>query len=429
MTTLIQKYFQHQLPPHILQGLIYLEECVHNELFTAWSFANADYQISAFWADEYAPQNQMQAQKGWEHLHPVFDLASLTKPLFLNLFLREKTPENFSAWIKKPILSLTEAKNIKNEDLNRYLKNHPQLCLDSFLSHRSGLAPWCWMGYAAGKKKDHATAALIQRILTEKSSSPGQEIYSDLNYFILVRLCEELSLVTDWNQALLDINSSCGAHFFHASLAPEQVNRCIPYFPYVSSDSSRKNSNAPFGAAHDTNANILSSLGIVSGHAGLFGNINSVVAAVQKLIQTQYDALPQDKQNSRFQLGLDSRQEKEGDVLFGHLGYTGTSFWFHKPQKADVDDFHVLLTNRTAKRHQTSSACKRAYLIQNRQQNSLTCHLKDMENMDSLTQEFWLNEILKIRSTSQICWDTSYIQAPHDISHVRKFMAEKLWNT
>jgi hypothetical protein len=433
MTTSIQQYFQSKLPSYIYECLVYLEDQVEKNYFTSWSFANTEFQVSAFWEDEYCPQKDTNTQNRFKSIHPVFDLASLTKPLFLNFFLREKEKERFLELITKPICKVIDKNQLNNDELYQYIKAHPNLCLDSLLSHRSDLAPWCWMGYNQGR--NDAKNEIIHHILTRKSGS-SQSVYSDLNYYILARLIEALEPKIEWKQALDQLNSKHDTNFFHASISPEKSCLAIPYFPYLSVDSALRKPSATtqFGPAHDTNANILASLGtgknIVSGHAGLFGNISDVVSLIPTLAETQFTYTKQanDISNSRFILGLDTNFGKENENIFGHLGYTGTSLWFGKKESVQNSlNFHILLTNRTAKRNLNSQKSKRIYLISDLQKNSLACVFKNGKDIDSLPYQNWFDELGKMEDKSELVWDSSAIQPPSDISQTRKFLAKKLW--
>lgn len=429
MTTSIQQYFQSKLPSYIYECLVYLEDQVEKNHFTSWSFANTEFQVSAFWEDEYCPQKDTHTQNRFKSIHPIFDLASLTKPLFLNFFLREKEKEHFFELVTKPICKFIDRNQFNNDELYHYIKIHPNLCLDSFLSHRSDLAPWCWMGYNQGKNE------IIHHILTKKSNS-SQPVYSDLNYYILARLIEALEPKIEWKQALDQLNNRHDTKFFHASISPKKSCLTIPYFPYLAVDSALRKANTTiqFGPVHDTNANILASLetgkNIVSGHAGLFGNISDVVSLIPTLAETQfaYSTHAKEISNSRFILGLDTNFGKENENIFGHLGYTGTSFWFSKQEDIQASlNFHVLLTNRTAKRNLNSQKSKRIYLISDLQKNSLACVFKNEKDIDSIPYQHWFDELVRVENRSELIWDSGTIQAPSDISQVRKFVAKKLW--
>ncbi len=118
-----------------------------------------------------------------------------------------------------------------------------------------------------------------------------------------------------------------------------------------------------FGHVHDTNANIIAQQGIVSGHAGLFGTALDVLIASQFLASSQrvlIGQMPQ-REKTRFVFGLDTPASAEsaagpcewplpsGKHIFGHLGYTGTMFWFDISNPLNPQN-NVLLTNRTTQR-------------------------------------------------------------------------------
>ena len=112
---------------------------------------------------------------------------------------------------------------------------------------------------------------------------------------------------------------------------------------------------------HDDNAYVM---GGVAGHAGLFGDIHSVLRlstfildmwlgdAVHPNINNEDLRRCMERQNigaSTWGLGFDTPSEKGSSggrflsaVSAGHLGFTGTSFWIDKEKQLVM----VLLTNR-----------------------------------------------------------------------------------
>lgn len=441
METSIQKHFQKILPSPIFECLVHLESQVEKKYFTSWSLANKNFQISAFWDDEYLPQNRPLNLAN--SIHPVFDLASLTKPLFLNLILREKHGDRFVEFIKTPLTSALQKKDFKNVTLYDYFKTHPHLCLDSFLSHSSGLAPWCWMGRALSSHD--AKNEITNDIVKNKSSVSKNTVYSDLNYYVLARILEEFDHNTDWKKSLDQLNNSLGTRFFHASLNPEKSAHAMPYFPYKTTLQKESAFFEEFGPAHDTNANILASLGagqnIVSGHAGLFGSVCDVAKAVQYLSQTQNNFLESNKMLSqdRFVWGLDTPQspdsqagiqnwEKHKGHVFGHLGYTGTSFWFYSPTKTRAEsDFHVLLTNRTAQRSSLSLKGKRIFTISQTAGSSSHYFIHEHGKIEEISQEKTFDDIAACCAKSKCTWDSSVMRVIPDISQTRKWIGNRLW--
>lgn len=104
------------------------------------------------------------------------------------------------------------------------------------------------------------------------------------------------------------------------------------------------------GRVHDENAWALTGAG-GSGHAGLFGTVHAVAALVRHLLLLG-DALAwtvRPRPGGTLRAGFDGKSAQgsaAGTVLgprtFGHLGFTGTSFWVDPDARTGV----VLLTNR-----------------------------------------------------------------------------------
>ncbi len=105
---------------------------------------------------------------------------------------------------------------------------------------------------------------------------------------------------------------------------------------------------------HDPNA---FNLGKETTHAGLFGSINGLAETLIEM-NKKYDFIQKvrDKMQNhdqRFVLGFDTAQDLTTTLAgqgcskntFGHLGFTGTSFWID----ADKNIGHILLTNTTKK--------------------------------------------------------------------------------
>jgi CubicO group peptidase (beta-lactamase class C family) len=132
------------------------------------------------------------------------------------------------------------------------------------------------------------------------------------------------------------------------------------------------------GVVHDENAWALSGEG-ASGHAGLFGTADGVLAVGRAVVDvlhgraSSFLALPEleplvrPRPSSTLRAGFDGKSEKGslagekfGKSAFGHLGFTGTSFWCD-PDRQLVG---VVLTNRVHPSRENQahrSASPRAY--------------------------------------------------------------------
>ena len=100
-------------------------------------------------------------------------------------------------------------------------------------------------------------------------------------------------------------------------------------------------------------------MGGVSGHAGLFGRLEDVIAYGQWLHQTLSsqsvlgDILrTMSEKSGERALAFDvptqggSTGEALSDQAIGHLGFTGTSFWLDRGNETHLPALYILLTNR-----------------------------------------------------------------------------------
>lgn len=110
------------------------------------------------------------------------------------------------------------------------------------------------------------------------------------------------------------------------------------------------------GQVHDDNAYALAGLG-VAGHAGLFGTAEAVARFGAAVLGAQHDWLPEQalelllrpRPGGPMRLGFDGLSGANSSAgagfppsTFGHLGFTGTSFWCDPKAHCSV----ALLTNR-----------------------------------------------------------------------------------
>jgi hypothetical protein len=456
-----------------------LEQGVAQGAFTAWSCANTRGAMSCFFADErpaaFAPGHGAAALP--LPTHPIFDLASLTKPLFLNLFLRLHLTD--PALCNTPLLALLEKRTEIGEFLiSQLAAKHSQLSLLDFLNHATGAKPWFWMGKGLWLHKDfpqsdraetrygdsHSASAVhyASQLITSKAmldlrTQKSPQLYSDLNYFLLARILENLPApiaVTNWNHALHSLNEILGTSFFHASLSRIMKTTAVPFYPYVVShnrDSHWEDKfSESFGPVHDTNANILASLGksegLVSGHAGLFGNIVDVCKAVQKMSLLQPQCMNSWEKNSnpladkpRFVCGLDTASSEasaaglkqwplpHGEQILGHLGYTGTSFWMNA--REEHPDFQVLLTNRTAHRTSLGSVKIPRLLCTTDFVSGESKYFLVNKKSDhkEIQEEEYLATIETSHGYASILWNRDRFEKPANILQIRREVGKSLW--
>ncbi len=463
-----------------MECFLELESKAQMGSFTSWSLANNEGCMSSFWADECLINKINKAEDQDYLFHPFFDLSSLTKPLFLNLYLRNLFGNDFIKVISTPINDLIISRNRceENYDLIAFIMEHKnKLSLNSFLSHFSGAKSWFWMGSALWSQKttphhldpnifyNHIDLKSVEynkiikfnlngfSIKSLQTDEYGKYLYSDINYYILARLVESFFLKdSSWDDVVNQLNEKLQTRFFHAGLDPDKANLCIPYFPYISFyNSELKHDNLKeniFGSVNDTNANILSSLGkgknIISGHSGFFGSIIDVIQGLKELLISQDNYLNKigyiSDKNVRFVYGLDTPSSKNStaglndwskykDKVFGHLGYTGTAFWFSSERKNARNNFHTLLTNRTAQRSKYGvEKCPRIYIYTDLL-NGESKYFQAIENFFiELPKMELIDTLNEFHGISKRIWNQSVVRMQPNINETRRYIANKLWN-
>lgn len=111
------------------------------------------------------------------------------------------------------------------------------------------------------------------------------------------------------------------------------------------------NNEPNIGRVHDPNA---ANINDFVTHAGLFGRIDSLAQTLISFNEN-YNFLEQFKTKSlhRFKYGFDTVENTRdtlagagcSDTTFGHLGFTGTSFWIDPIRQSG----HIILSNATKK--------------------------------------------------------------------------------
>lgn len=423
-----------------LGGLIgFLEECaLREQLFTAWAFGNREVAVSAFFADEAHPP--LEGNCDWPGtLHPPFDLASLTKTLLTGRTLRRLLPATDERW-QAPLRELAGEVS-GNEALAAGLASvQSSVTLEHLLNHRSGLPAWRWLGRV---RHERDPGFLISGILAELGHETSAERYSDLGYVLLAQFCEAFA-GRPWSALLAELNESCGTRFWHSTLTPERSRQAIPSFPYLLTDHDINPGDTAwheFGPVHDTNANILSELKIVGGHAGLFGHVLDVLAAAEHAVEL---ALPgwQDQPQRRYVGGFDTPAGPDslagpehwplstGERIMGHLGFTGTAYWVGTCGDA-IRQTNVLLTNRTASRLRYGcNESPRMLVLTDRRTGTEQHFLKrnggTWKNIERNTAE---ETVVFHARTFQRMWNRADLRAAPDIRRVRTHVARKLWRT
>lgn len=226
-----------------------------------------------------------------------FDLASLTKPLTLS-----------ATFLANPELQ-------KETDF---------LLL---LNHQASLPSWARLSHSNWR----------EQVLSYKIKK-GETLYSDLGALRLM-----LEIEKKLKKSLFKLSSP----YFDKELCfwkdlPANVSSPFTGF---------RNGNVISGSVHDDNCHTISEF---SSHAGLFSTIDGISKTLINLdkklefIKTMKAHL--EKSTDRFVLGFDTARDDEGlagkghsKITFGHLGFTGTSFWIDPVSLKGM----VLLTNAT----------------------------------------------------------------------------------
>lgn len=284
----------------------------------------------------------------------LYDLASLTKPIFATTVLRLADAGKLSL-DTKPETSLADTRGTTGGAAT----------LEQLLSHRAGLA--AWGGLYLDVPHDLGSSAARRWVLAEacrrpdEALPPGKALYSDLGYIIAGELVART--------VGQDLETLLGREI-RATLKLTDTELLYP--PGISGDRAVDFARrvAPTerdewrgrwvrGEVHDENC---AALGGIAGHAGMFGTAKAV-ATVGRAVLDAYlkrgetpivshariaSAL-EERPPSTLRLGWDGKS-KEGSSggrrlsakAFGHLGFTGTSVWCDPERDLVI----VLLTNR-----------------------------------------------------------------------------------
>ena len=306
----------------------------------------------------------------------IYDLASLTKVCATTLSVMKLTEEG-KLNLDVPISNyLPEMVGTEVEFLT----------LRPILAHRAGLRSWIpfyketlnadgrpssqfyrsrrtgdFQVEVSDKLYMHKTYldSMWHKLYTNELPNEGQYRYSDLGFYIMAKLIDQVSGLT--------VDEYAARNFYRPMGLETMTYRPLRTFPKsrippTENDNYFRNARV-HGTVHDMGAAML---GGVSGHAGLFGSARDVATIFQMLLQegnyggVQY-LRPETirlfahryADETRRGLGFDMKQLNEdrrmnlspyaSERAFGHLGFTGIAAW------ADpVEDLvFVVLSNRT----------------------------------------------------------------------------------
>lgn len=266
---------------------------MHNQNFDSMAYAIIDFSKSTVHSVEFVAGN-FSAQP-----YLFFDLASLTKPL-TNSAVRLKHPDLF------------------DQKTNLLLNHRAGLPLGGRLS-RKGWEEFLWQYEVKDSETLYSDYSSLRTMLEieKKSKKSLKELCSF--YFD-----EELVY---WNEL------------------PEYA---------ISPNTGMREKKVISGVVHDDNCFVLNRF--VS-HAGLFATVDGLASSLLNLnrevglIDQMKKEFTNHDHHQRFILGFDHPQDLENTLAgkgcsqntFGHLGFTGTSFWID----SNLHKGYVLLTNAT----------------------------------------------------------------------------------
>ncbi len=286
----------------------------------------------------------------------IYDLASLTKPFVATAAMR-----------------LVELGKLKLEDklsdLCPDIKGEPGeiASLEELLSHRSELDAWGGLYLDVPHERGTSAArrwilnAAARRPRTEQAGEPAGNrvaLYSDLGYMLagemIARSCNaSLATVVD-EQVLQPLGLRAQIGFAGAMPGDRRgalVSSCAP------TERCDWRGTLVRGQVHDENC---AALGGVSGHAGLFGDAESVTqfgTAILDVLGERSAYLDRAtlveclrvRPGGGYRMGWDGRNGQgsaAGRMMspqtFGHLGFTGTSLWCDPEAEVVI----TLLSNR-----------------------------------------------------------------------------------
>lgn len=307
------------------------------------------------------------------NLYDIYDLASITKMAASVPLLMRLTEEGKLNLDKKLSEYLPQAIGTNKEDL----------ILREIFAHQARLKPWIPFYQETIKpetfddyysktrsfnfpnvvadnmfSKRSMRDTILSRILASKLLTRKEYKYSDLGYYLLMKIIEDIEGEKIENLVKKEFYNGIGAY--------TMTYRPLDYFasdliiPTENDKIFRKQTLK--GNVHDQGAAML---GGVAGHAGLFSNANDLAKmmqmymaygeyggiryfdsiTVQEFIRCQYC-----KTKNRRGIGFDKPQldgpgpasDKASRASFGHSGFTGTLAW----ADPDEDLVYIFLSNR-----------------------------------------------------------------------------------
>lgn len=235
------------------------------------------------------------------------------------------------------------------------------ITLRQLLAHRSGLSAWGGLFFDLPHALGSPAARrwLVGEAARRRERPSNEKVeYSDLGYILAGAMMSAMTgapldrIVAENVTGPLGIRQE--VFYIGGSGAPPRTIVARRIAPTERCDFRGRIIRAE---VHDENA---AAMGGISGHAGLFGTARGVAAfarALLDVIAMRSDLFPREallealapQPGTSYRLGFDGKSEKGSSAgsrmdasAFGHLGFTGTSFWCDPRRDLAV----VLLTNR-----------------------------------------------------------------------------------
>jgi CubicO group peptidase (beta-lactamase class C family) len=268
----------------------------------------------------------------------IYDLASLTKPIFATLCLR---------LVERGALSL----ELRAEQLVADVRGTPggAATLEQLLSHRAGMASWG--GLYLDVPHELGSGAARRWMFTEAArrgdeGRPNRAVYSDLGYIVAAEVVARATgcdLPTHLRREIVEpLGLGALDLCYPSALSPEQLRDLARRVAPTERDEWR--GRVVRGEVHDENC---AALGGVSGHAGVFATARGIGALGRAVLdaamgradaplvsQATLRAALAVREGGSHRLGWDGKSAGESSAgkrmsaqTFGHLGFTGTSIW------------------------------------------------------------------------------------------------------
>ena len=260
----------------------------------------------------------------------MFDLASVTKSIFAVAFARSGMDRGARLGSRLPEAVATAADDVPLELLFAHRAGFP--------AHMPLFAPM-----VDGSRVEISAALASACAARAAGPLPASPLYSDIGYLLAGRAVagDDVDAFIDAHVITpLGLTGDLGSARMIANLS----SRAAP------TETVAWRGGEILGRVHDENAWALSGDG-ASGHAGLFGTIEAVLAfgVFAMNVVCEHAWLVEPRAGGTLRAGFDGKSAEgssAGAVLgpktFGHLGFTGTSLWIDPDARVVV----ALLTNR-----------------------------------------------------------------------------------